>query len=101
MVFYTASQFPAEYRHDAFVTMRGSWNRNPPVGYKVVRLRYKDGKPVAFEDFITGFLNPKQMTQFGRSVGIATASDGSLLFSDDTNGVIYHVSYTGGKRSLE
>jgi glucose/arabinose dehydrogenase len=99
MVFYTASQFPAEYRNDAFVTMRGSWNRNPPVGYKVVRLRYENGKPVAFEDFITGFLDDKQMTQFGRPVGIATAPDGSLLFTDDTNGVIYRVSYTGGKQA--
>lgn len=99
MTFYTASQFPAQYRNDAFVTMRGSWNRNPPVGYKVVRLRYENGKPVAFEDFITGFLNPKQMTQFGRPVGIATAPDGSLLFTDDTNGVIYRVSYTGNKQA--
>lgn len=98
MTFYTASQFPAQYRNDAFVTMRGSWNRNPPVGYKVVRLRYENGKPVAFEDFITGFLNQEKMTQFGRPVGIATTPDGSLLFTDDTNGVIYRVSYTGGKQ---
>jgi len=97
MVFYTASQFPTEYRNDAFVTMRGSWNRNPPVGYKVVRVRYQNGKPVAFEDFITGFLNQKQQTQFGRPVGIAIAPDGSLLFTDDTNGVIYRVAYTAKK----
>jgi glucose/arabinose dehydrogenase len=98
MTFYTVSQFPTQYRNDAFVTMRGSWNRNPPVGYKVVRLRYENGKPVAFEDFITGFLNQEKMTQFGRPVSIATAPDGSLLFTDDTNGVIYRVSYTGGKQ---
>ncbi len=97
MVFYTASQFPAQYRNDAFVTMRGSWNRNPPVGYKVVRVRYQNGKPVAFEDFIGGFLNQKQQTQFGRPVGIAIAPDGSLLFTDDTNGVIYRVAYTAKK----
>ena len=97
MVFYTASQFPAQYRNDAFVTMRGSWNRNPPVGYKVVRVRYQNGKPVAFEDFISGFLNQKQQTQFGRPVGIVIAPDGSLLFTDDTNGVIYRVAYTAKK----
>lgn len=94
MVFYTGSQFPQEYRGDAFVTMRGSWNRNPPVGYKVVRVRYQNGKPVAIEDFITGFLNEKRTAQFGRPVGIAVAPDGSLLFTDDTNGVIYRMSYT-------
>ncbi|GAB4208331.1 MAG: sorbosone dehydrogenase family protein [Coleofasciculaceae cyanobacterium] len=95
LVFYTASQFPQEYRGDAFVTMRGSWNRNPPVGYKVVRLRFQNGKPVGFEDFITGFLTEDGKAQFGRPVGLAIAPDGSLLFADDTNGVIYRVSYQG------
>ena len=32
MVFYTAEQFPDEYNGDAFVAMRGSWNRKPPSG---------------------------------------------------------------------
>ena len=95
MVFYTASQFPEEYRNDAFVTMRGSWNRNPPAGYKVVRVRYQNGEPVAIEDFITGFLNEEGTAQFGRPVGIAVTPDGSLLFTDDTNGIIYRVRYVG------
>lgn len=95
MLFYTASQFPEEYRNDAIVTMRGSWNRNPPAGYKLVRVRYQDGKPIEFEDFITGFLNEEGTAQFGRPVGLAVAPDGSLLFTDDTNGVIYRVTYTG------
>ncbi len=56
MVFYTGTQFPAEYRNDAFVVMRGSWNRSKPVGYKVVRLHFENGKPVRFDDFLTGFL---------------------------------------------
>jgi membrane associated rhomboid family serine protease len=94
LMFYTASQFPTEYRNDAFVTMRGSWNRNPPSGYKVVRIRYENGKPVKFEDFVTGFLTKDGKAQFGRPVGLATAPDGSLFFTDDTNGVIYRVSYT-------
>ncbi|MCA1993798.1 MAG: sorbosone dehydrogenase family protein, partial [Coleofasciculus sp. S288] len=70
-------------------------NRNPPVGYKVVRLRFQNGKPAEFEDFITGFLTEDRSAQFGRPVGLAVAPDGSLLFADDTNGVIYRVSYTG------
>lgn len=98
MVFYTASQFPQEYRNDAFVTMRGSWNRNPPVGYKVVRIRYQNGKPTRIEDFVTGFLNEQRTTQFGRPVGIGVTPDGSLLFTDDTNGVIYRVTYAGTAR---
>jgi glucose/arabinose dehydrogenase len=97
LVFYTASQFPVQYRNSAFITMRGSWNRNPPVGYKVVRLRFENGKPVQFEDFVTGFLRADGKTQFGRPVGLATALDGSLLFTDDTNGVIYRISYVEQK----
>jgi glucose/arabinose dehydrogenase len=93
MVFYNASQFPSEYRGDAFIAMRGSWNRNPATGYKVVRVRFENGKPTKFEDFLTGFLIEGGRAHFARLAGVAIAQDGSLLVSDDTNGVIYRVSY--------
>lgn len=93
--FYTGAQFPAEYSGDAFVTMRGSWNRNPPSGYKVVRVRYQNGWPVAVEDFLTGFLVNNGAAQFGRPVGLAIAPYGSLFITDDTNGVIYRISWAG------
>ena len=94
LVFYTGSQFPAEYRNDAFVTLHGSWNRLPATGYKVVRIRFQNGKPVAFEDFLTGFLSSDGKKQFGRPSGIAVAKDGALLISDDTQGIIYRVTYS-------
>lgn len=92
MVFYTKTQFPAEYQNDAFVTMRGSWNRTQPSGYKVIRVHFESGKPVRTDDFVTGFLVNDNQAQFGRPVGIAQYTDGSLLFSEDNNGVIYRVS---------
>ncbi len=58
MSFYNASQFPAEYQGDAFVSMRGSWNRKPPSGYEVVRIHFKNGQPVSIEPFVTGFITP-------------------------------------------
>ncbi len=91
MSFYSAHQFPAEYRGDAFVSMRGSWNRKVPVGYEIVRLRFADGRPIKFEPFVTGFVSEKG--EYGRPMGNAVAADGSLLFTDDRNGVIYRVSY--------
>ncbi|MDJ1469546.1 PQQ-dependent sugar dehydrogenase [Cytophagaceae bacterium NT2B1] len=94
MVFYTGSQFPSEYQTDAFVAMRGSWNRRDPVGYKVVRLHFENGQPTRFEDFLTGFLINNNTSHFGRLAGLTVHTDGSLLVSDDTNGVIYRVSYT-------
>ncbi len=93
MVFYRGSNFPASYQGDAFMVMRGSWNRHTPVGYKVVRLRFEDGQPQGFEDFITGFLNDDGNVHFGRLSGIALDNQGRLLFSDDENGVIYRVGY--------
>lgn len=93
MVFYTGGNFPAEYKNDAFVTLRGSWNRSTPSGYSVVRLRFENGKPTRFEDFMTGFLVDNNRAQFGRPVGIAQTADGALLVTDDTNGVIYRIAY--------
>lgn len=95
MVYYTADQFPADYQGDAFVAMRGSWNRDPVTGYKIVRVQFEDGQPVAIEDFITGWLMDDGASQFGRVAGLALLPDGSLLISEDTNGVIYRVTYTG------
>ena len=98
MVFYTGStgaagSFPAEYQNDVFATMRGSWNRTQPSGYNVVRVHFENGKPTHIDNFVTGFLVDNNQAQFGRPVGITTLPDGSLLFSDDNNGVIYRVSY--------
>lgn len=96
MVFYTGGQFPVEYRNDAFVAMHGSWNRKPSVGYEVVRVRFdKEGKPVGFQKFLTGFLVEDGRAFFGRPAGLAVTKDGALLVGDDINGVIYRVSYHG------
>ena len=98
MSFYNAAQFPAEYQGDAFVSMRGSWNRKPPSGYEVVRIHFKNGQPVSIEPFVTGFVTSQG--EHGRLVGNAVAQDGSLLFTDDRNGVIYRVSYDRWWRSF-
>lgn len=99
MAFYTGGMFPAEYRNDAFVAMRGSWNRKPASGYEVVRIRFDaSGRPTAVEPFLTGFLVMNGAPdgkdgQFARLAGVAVTSDGALLVSDDTNNTIYRVSY--------
>lgn len=91
MAFYRHSQFPAEYRGDAFVAMHGSWNRQQPSGYEIVHIDYQDGKPVSIKPFVTGFLDAQGSS--GRPMGLAMTNDGSLIFSDDQNGVIYRVAY--------
>ena len=97
--FYTGKQFPAQYRNDAFVTLRGSWNRNPPSGYYLARVRYDQaGKPIRVEPFITGFLleNPAPNVRwghFGRLTGLVQHTDGSMLMGDDTNNIVYRIAY--------
>ncbi|MBV9252310.1 MAG: sorbosone dehydrogenase family protein [Acetobacteraceae bacterium] len=96
IAFYDAAQFPAAFRGDAFVTLHGSWNRSQRTGYKVVRLRFHNGKPTGeYEDFLTGFVVSDQAV-WGRPVGVAVMHDGALLVSEDGNGTIWRVSYTGG-----
>jgi glucose/arabinose dehydrogenase len=95
LAFYDGSQFPAEYRGDAFAAEHGSWNRSHRTGYKVIRVRLKDGKPTGvYEDFITGFVVDDGHA-WGRPVGVAVLHDGSLLVSEDGNGTIWRVTYRG------
>lgn len=98
MVFYDGGQFPADYRGDAFVTMHGSWNRSPPSGYEVLRVRFADGKPKTVEPFVGGFLSeggPSGWSRFARPFGLAVAKDGSLYLGDDQHGIVYRISYGG------
>ncbi|WP_407176085.1 PQQ-dependent sugar dehydrogenase [Bradyrhizobium sp. STM 3562] len=93
LTFYDGNNFPSEYRGDAFAAEHGSWNRSKRTGYKVIRIRLKDGVPSGeYEDFVTGFVvNDREV--WGRPVGIAVAKDGALLIAEDGNGTIWRVSH--------
>lgn len=95
--FYTGRQFPAGYRGDAIVAQHGSWNRSSPIGYQLVRVTFNDKQQVTgHEVFIDGWLENGQV--WGRPTDVLQLPDGSLLVSDDFNGVIYRVSH-GEKRT--
>jgi glucose/arabinose dehydrogenase len=94
IAFNPGGQFPAPWTGDAFVALHGSWNRALRTGYKIIRLPFRDGKPTgAYQDFVVGFVANDQDV-WGRPVDVVFAKDGSLLFSDDGNGVVYRVSYS-------
>lgn len=93
MAFYTGSTFPERYQDGAFVAFHGSWNRKPATGYRVAFIPFTNGEPLAIEDFVSGFLNDEGTATFGRPAGVAVATDGALLFTDDTNGIVYRVQY--------
>ena len=95
MLFYTGSQFPAEFKGDGFACEHGSWNRAQRSGYEVVRLPMHDGHATGeYEDFLTGFVTPDG-TVWGRPVGVAQGPDGSLFVSDDGSRTIWRVHYVG------
>jgi glucose/arabinose dehydrogenase len=92
--FYRGKQFPLEFKNQLFVAEHGSWNRSEPDGYRVLLVKFNQGKPVSEEVFIDGWLS-KDGKVSGRPVDILEMPDGSLLISDDKLGVIYKVEYQG------
>jgi glucose/arabinose dehydrogenase len=92
LTFYNSGAFPSEYRGDGFAAEHGSWNRSKRTGYKVIRIRLRDGVPTGeYQDFVTGFvINDSEV--WGRPVGVAVARDGALLVSEDGNGTIWRIT---------
>ena len=92
LTFYNGNAFPQEYRGDGFAAQHGSWNRSKRTGYKVIRIRLKDGVPTGeYEDFVTGFV-VNESDVWGRPVGVAVAQDGALLVSEDGGGTIWRIT---------
>ena len=99
LAFYDKNIFPEKYQNGAFVGQHGSWNSSKLVGYKVVFVPFKNGKPSGPpEDFLTGFIDDKlEHTVHGRPVGIAVLKDGSILVADDAANTIWRISYRKNK----
>ncbi len=91
---YAGTQFPAQYRGQAFIAEHGSWDRSSKIGYRVSLVRLSgDGKrALGYEVFADGWLQGEEFS--GRPVALLPAPDGSLLLSDDSRGAIYRISYT-------
>lgn len=93
--FYTGSMFPKEYQGLAFVARKGSWNRTVKFGFDVVTVKAgPDGKGAKVTPFMTGFMDPKDQSFWGRPAYLAQLKDGSMLVSDEQNGAIYRISYS-------
>jgi glucose/arabinose dehydrogenase len=92
MTFYTGSMFPAQYKNQIFVAEHGSWNRSTPLGYRIAVVRVQDGASSGQEVFAGGFYDGRQVS--GRPVDVLELTDGSLLVSDDVQGVIYRITYS-------
>lgn len=82
----------AAFQNGMFIGLHGSWNRNPPYGYKVVFVPFANGRPNGAPlDVLTGFLNGEGQAQ-GRPVGVALDRKGGLLVADDVGNTVWRVS---------
>ena len=75
-----------------FVGEHGSWNRNPPSGYRVIFLPFRDGRPAGDPvDVVTGFFGDDGKTR-GRPVGVTVDPRGALLVADDLSNTLWRVT---------
>jgi glucose/arabinose dehydrogenase len=81
----------APFGEGAFVGLHGSWNRKPPVGYKVIFVPFTNGRPSGPPvDFVAGFqADGKTM---GRPVGVTLDAKGALIVADDLSNTVWRVA---------
>lgn len=90
----------ADFAEGVFIGEHGSWNRKTPVGYKVVFVPFREGRPAGDPiDFVTGFLGTDGKTR-GRPVGVAVDPRGALIVADDLSNTIWRVTPTGANPTV-
>jgi glucose/arabinose dehydrogenase len=92
MTFIRTAALGAAYSGGVLVSQHGSWNRDPPAGYRVVFIAFGGGKPVGGpRPMLGGFLNERGEAR-GRPVGVVVDNRGAFLVADDVGNVIWRIS---------
>jgi glucose/arabinose dehydrogenase len=91
LAFLEGEGIPEDLNGDLIVVQHGSWNREPPAAPKLLLIDFEEGEPVAARDLVTGWQDAA-FERWGRPAGVVVAPDGSLIVSDDENGLLYRVS---------
>jgi glucose/arabinose dehydrogenase len=95
LVAATQTALPAPFSNGMFIGEHGSWNRKPPVGYKVVFVPFANGKPSGLPvDVLTGFVD-EHGDAHGRPVGVAIDAKGALLVADDVGNSVWRATSAG------
>ena len=83
----------AQFADGVFIGEHGSWNRKDPVGYKVVFVPFRNGRPVdgAPIDVVTGFHGSDGKTR-GRPVGVTVDPRGALIIADDLSNTVWRMA---------
>lgn len=90
-VSFSVPAMGGQFAEGAFVGMHGSWNREKPVGYKVIFVPFRGGRPAGQPiDFVTGF--QADGDTFGRPVGVTVDPRGALIVADDLSNTVWRVT---------
>lgn len=107
LLFYQADQFPDHYRNGAFIAFHGSTIRNPypQAGYFIAFVPFEGGQPSGdWEVFANGFAGGDPIVNTSdakhRPSGLAVGPDGSLYVTEDLEGRIWKITYTGDKNNF-
>ncbi len=91
-VSFSTPAMGAAFADGAFVGQHGSWNRDSPVGYRVVFVPFRDGRPAGDPiDFVSGFLNGEGNAR-GRPVGASVDPRGALIVADDLSNTVWRIT---------
>jgi glucose/arabinose dehydrogenase len=91
-VAFSTAAMGAQFADGVFVGEHGSWNRNEPVGFKVVFVPFSSGRPAGEPiDFVYGFLGKDGKTR-GRPVGVTVDPRGALLVADDLSNAVWRIT---------
>ena len=92
LTFYTGGGIPGA-DGDAFCAFKGGWNATQKVGYSIERVLFEDGRPYGSQKVVNFLKDGDEV--LGRPIDCVQAPDGSILFSEETRGKIYRLSYVG------
>ena len=88
---FVQTGFAAPFAQGAFIGLHGSWNRDVPVGYKVIFVPFANGRPSGPPvDFVTGFQSDGKT--MGRPVGVTVDPKGALIVADDLSNTVWRVT---------
>ncbi|MFD4838050.1 PQQ-dependent sugar dehydrogenase [Achromobacter sp. NPDC058515] len=98
---FSSEAIGGQFADGVFVGEHGSWNRKDPVGYKVVFVPFRDGRPSGPPiDFVTGFRDSDGTTR-GRPVGVTVDPNGALIVADDLSNTIWRITPTQTRLSSQ
>jgi glucose/arabinose dehydrogenase len=89
---FSSQAMGPQFAEGVFIGEHGSWNRIEPVGYRVVFVPFRDGRPAGEPiDVVSGFLTGDGNVR-GRPVGVSVDLRGALIVADDLSNTVWRVT---------